>query len=68
MGEPATVGFGDALVSLVYVEDVADEFLALLDADPRVLARRRFFNTGGDTCTVRELAAIVKRILPAARI
>ena len=68
VGEPATVGFGDALVSLVYVEDVADEFLALLDADPRVLARRRFFNTGGDTCTVRELAAIVKRILPAARI
>lgn len=68
LGEPARVGFGEARVSVVYVEDVAEQFLALLDADARVLARRRFFNTGGDTCTVRELAAIVKRIIPAARI
>ncbi len=68
VGQPARVGFGDARVSLVYVEDVADEFVALLDADPRVFARRRFFNTGGDTCTIRELAALVGRLVPGARI
>lgn len=68
VGEPVRVGFGDARVSVVYVEDVAEQFLALLDADRRVLARRRFFNTGGDTCTVREMAAVVKRLIPDARI
>lgn len=67
-GEPARIGFGDARVSLVYVEDVAEQFVALLGADARVLARRRFFNTGGDTATVRELAATVQRLLPGARI
>jgi nucleoside-diphosphate-sugar epimerase len=67
-GEPVTVGFGDARVSLVYVEDVAAQFLALLHADPRVFDRRRFFNTGGDTTTVHELAAIVQRLLPDTRI
>jgi nucleoside-diphosphate-sugar epimerase len=67
-GEPVTVGFGDARVSLVHVEDVAEQFLALLHADPRVFDRRRFFNTGGDTTTVRGLVAIVRRLLPDARI
>jgi nucleoside-diphosphate-sugar epimerase len=67
-GEPASVDFGDARVSLVYVEDVAAQFLALLDADPARFERRRFFNTGGDTCTVRELADIVRRLVPGARI
>src|SRR5262245_23692049 len=44
VGEPASVPFGDAEVSLVYVEDVAGQYVALLDADPAVFARRRFFN------------------------
>ena len=66
VGEPVRVGFGDARVSLVYVDDVAEQFLALLKADAAVLARRRFFNTGGDTCTIRELAAAVRRLLPKA--
>lgn len=48
----------DAPVSLVYVEDVPRQFLALLDADPAVFARRRFFDTGGDTCTVGALAGL----------
>jgi nucleoside-diphosphate-sugar epimerase len=68
VGEPVTVGFGDARVSLVYVDDVAEQFLALLDADPSHLERRRFFNTGGDTVTVRELADVVRRLVPGARI
>jgi len=68
VGQPAAVPFGDAAVSFVYVDDVAGQFAALLDADPAVFARRRFFNTGGDTCTVRELAATVARVVPGARI
>ncbi|MDP2626720.1 MAG: NAD(P)-dependent oxidoreductase [Candidatus Rokubacteria bacterium] len=68
VGAPVTVGSGDASVSLVYVDDVAEQFLALLKVEPARLARRRFFNTGGDTCTVRELAATVRRLLPDARI
>jgi len=67
-GEPVTVGLGDARVSLVYVDDVAAQFLALLRTDPRVFTRRRFFNTGGDTCTVRELAATVSRLLPGTAV
>ncbi len=67
-GEPVTVDSGDARVSLVYVEDVAAQFLALLDAPPARLERRRFFNTGGDTCTVSELVEAVRRLVPGARI
>lgn len=67
-GEPVTVGFGDARVSLVYVDDVADQLLALLDADHGRFRRHSFFNTGGDTVTVRELAESVQRVVPGARI
>lgn len=67
-GEPVTVGFGDARVSLVYVDDVAEQIVALLDADPARFRRHRFFNTGGDTVTVRQLAAVVQNVLPDARI
>jgi nucleoside-diphosphate-sugar epimerase len=52
----------------VYVEDVAEQYLALLTVDRTVLACRRFFNTGGDTCTIHELADTVRRIIPGARI
>jgi nucleoside-diphosphate-sugar epimerase len=68
IGQPVSAHFGDASVSFVYVEDVAEQYVALLKADPGVFARRRFFNTGGDTCTVRELAETVKRLIPNARI
>jgi nucleoside-diphosphate-sugar epimerase len=67
-GEPVSVGFGEAHVSLVYVEDVADQFIALLDADAGRFGRHRFFNTGGDSCTVAEQAEIVRRIVPGAKI
>ena len=68
LGEPVSVRFGDAGVSFVHVEDVAAQFGALLRCDAAVLARQRFFNTGGDTATVRELAAAVERVVPGARI
>lgn len=52
----------------IHVEDVAGQFAALLRCDAGVFARRRFFNTGGDTATVRELAAAVGRVVPGARV
>jgi nucleoside-diphosphate-sugar epimerase len=55
-------------MSLVHVEDVADQFVALLRAPSDCFTRHRFFNTGGDTCTVRELAAVVRSIIPDASI
>ena len=66
--EPVTVGLGDARMSLVYVDEVAEQFLALLDAPDNAFHEHRFFNTGGFTCTVRELAELVRRLLPAADI
>jgi nucleoside-diphosphate-sugar epimerase len=68
VGEAASVPFGDASVSLVYVDDVAEQYATLLTVDASVLARRRFYNTGGDTCTVRELAETVRRVVPGAKI
>jgi len=68
LGQPVSVGFGDARVSFVHVEDVAGQFAALLRCDAGVFARRHFFNTGGDTASVRELAAAVERVAPGARI
>jgi nucleoside-diphosphate-sugar epimerase len=68
LGEPVSVGFGEARISFVHVADVAGQFAALLRCEAGVFARRRFFNTGGDTATVRELAAAVERVVPGARI
>ncbi|MGH9137532.1 MAG: NAD-dependent epimerase/dehydratase family protein, partial [Acidimicrobiales bacterium] len=55
-GRATSVGFGDAMVSVVYVDDVAEQFIALLQASPDVFTDRFFFNTGGDTCRVRDVA------------
>jgi nucleoside-diphosphate-sugar epimerase len=68
LGEPVTVRFGDAGISFVHVEDVAGQLAALVHADAGVFESRRFFNTGGDTATVRELAQVVERVVPGARI
>ena len=38
LGEPVTVGFGDAGISFVHVEDVAGQFAALLRCDAGVFA------------------------------
>lgn len=67
LGEAIRVENGDSAVSMLYVEDVADQFVALLSA-ARSKIRRRFYNTGGDRVTVREIAETVRRVLPEARI
>lgn len=67
-GHAAAVGFGDALVSLVYVDDVAAQFIALLQAEPGRFTDTFFFNTGGDTCRVHQVADAIRRRLSEARI
>ena len=67
-GDPVTVDLGDASVSVIYVDDVVAQFGVLLEAKPECFKTRRFFNTGGDTCTVREFAECVGRLLPHAHI
>jgi UDP-glucose 4-epimerase len=68
LGSPATVGFGDARVSLVYVDDVAEQFVALLRAERKAFTDTWFFNTGGDTASVREVADLVRELVPDAQI
>jgi UDP-glucose 4-epimerase len=68
LDRPVRVGFGNAKMSLVYVEDVADQFVALLRAPAACFQRHRFFNSGGDTCTMQELAEVVRGIIPDAAI
>lgn len=67
-GRATSVGFGAARVSVVYVEDVAEQFIALVRAAPDVFTDTWFFNTGGDTCRVRDVAETVQELVPGARI
>jgi nucleoside-diphosphate-sugar epimerase len=65
---PVTVGLGNARMNLVYVEEVAAQFIALLDADADLLREHPFFNTGGFDCSVSELAELVRQEVPGADI
>jgi UDP-glucose 4-epimerase len=67
-GRPVTVDRGDARISLVHVEDVAEQLVRLAELDASAFTDRYFFNTGGDATTMRELAALVQRIAPEARL
>jgi nucleoside-diphosphate-sugar epimerase len=67
-GRATSVGFGEARVSVVYVEDVAEQFIALVRAAPDVFTDTWFFNTGGDTCRVRDVVETVRELVPGAQI
>jgi nucleoside-diphosphate-sugar epimerase len=67
-GESVTVDRGDARINLVHVEDVAEQLVRLVELDAAAFTDRHFFNTGGDATTMRELAALLQEIVPAARI
>lgn len=65
-GQPARVPAGDGLVNWQHVEDAAGAVLqALRRWGP---LKHRVFNTGGEPLCVRDAAAVVKRLLPEARI
>jgi len=72
-GEAVTLDRGDARISLVYVADVAEQLVRLVELPAERLPEpgvggRRFFNTGGDATTVRELADLVRELVPGAQI
>ena len=68
LGKPGRVTDGDAHVNMIYIDDVADAFCALVTAPDAAFAKHRFFNTGGDRCTIREIAEAVRRIIPDAQL
>jgi UDP-glucose 4-epimerase len=68
LGKPVRVANGDAVANMVYVDDVADAFCALVAAPERAFAKHRFFNTGGDRCTIAQFADAVRKTIPDAQI
>jgi nucleoside-diphosphate-sugar epimerase len=67
-GREVVIANGDAELSLVHVEDVADQFVALLMAPASTLGDRRFFNTGGDYTSIRGFAETLQSECPDADI
>ena len=67
-GRPVEILNGEAAMSLVYVEDVADQVVGLLDVPAERFGERWVFNSGGDTCTLRLYADAVGEVVPDARI
>ncbi|MGH7716754.1 MAG: NAD-dependent epimerase/dehydratase family protein, partial [Vulcanimicrobiaceae bacterium] len=68
LGKPVRVSDGDAVANMIYVDDVADAFCALVLAPESAFARHQFFNTGGDRCTIAQFADAVRKIIPDAKI
>lgn len=68
LGKPVRVGFGDAQVNVIYVKDVANQFITLLQLPSDRLSSQRFFNSGGDKLTVRDIAATIERLIPGCEI
>ncbi len=68
VGETVSVDRGDAKISLVHVDDVAEQLARLVEIDAAAFTVRHFFNTGGDATTMRELAALVQELVPEARV
>lgn len=66
-GEPVRVGYGDQGFDWHYVKDIARAFALATLADDADLSRR-VYNTAGDFGTIREVAAIVREVVPDADI
>jgi UDP-glucose 4-epimerase len=67
-GESIVVPYRDQSINLIFVDDVANQFAALLDVAAPGLEGREFLNTGGDTCTLERVAKALREVLPEARI
>lgn len=67
LGEPVKIAGGNAAVSMVYLDDVVEEWLTILDA-PKEKFKHFYYNTGGDRATIKEIAEVVKKLIPDARI
>ena len=66
-GEPVSVGYGDQGFDWHYVKDIARAFTLATLADEDDLSRR-VYNTSGAFGTIREVAAIVREVVPGAEI
>lgn len=68
LGNAARIPMAGVRVPLVYAEDVAGQFAALVHADASCFSRHHFFNSGGESCTVGELVDLLNSIVPDARL
>lgn len=62
-GQPVKVEHGDLIVDWVHVHDVAKAFVKACHAEH---LSHRVFNICGHRCSVKEAAAIVRRLIPEA--
>ena len=67
MGEPVCTTGGNVQISMVYVDDVADAWIALLEADKKRF-KHYFYNTGGDATTLGQIGKTIKQYIPGAKI
>jgi nucleoside-diphosphate-sugar epimerase len=67
-GEPVKMAGGNAKVGVVYLDDVVDEWITLLDTPKSKFKRFFYYNTGGESTTVWEIAETVKKFIPDAKI
>lgn len=68
MGLPIKVPVGgENDTSMIYVEDIIDEWMGILDA-PKNKFKHYFYNSGGDKATLFQIATAVKKFIPDAKI
>lgn len=66
--EPTTLAHGDASVNLIHVDDLAEQFAALVEAPAESLGPGYFYNSGGDTCTIADVAEALRRTFPGVSV
>ena len=67
LGQPVKIEGGNAAVDLVYVDDLVNAWITLLDADKSKF-KHFYYNSGGDSAKIYEVAEIVKKLIPEAKI
>lgn len=67
-GQPVKLHSSTARVPMVHVSDVAGQIDALLATDYERLAGTMFFNTGGDSASLLDVAEVVEEIIPGSQI
>ena len=68
LGRPTTVRYASSIVNLIYVDDAAAQFAAVLAAPKSAFVNHRFFNSGGDICTISDVVSAVRAEAPDAEI
>lgn len=66
--KPTAIANGNACLSMIHVDDIADQFVALAEAPADAFGPTFFLNSGGDTCTISEFGDALRRAFPEASI